>query len=361
MSDGSTIRMIEEFRSRAKAPMFLSSLFRLTERNIHTSEKVEIDSLRDEEEIAVPLPSVTTGPRYNEATKFSNKAFEPPIFDEAGGINAFALLRRGLGQNPFEDRSFARKAGEEAIRVVDACGNKVRRANELMSAQVLQTGIISLVDKNGAVVWTCDFGMKSSHKITVATAWAVDGTTGNPVIDISNAANIVRRDSRTNADQLLFGKSAIQRFVANAQVQKLLDKQVLNLGQLNMSKPDEDATYYGKIWLANYQYDLWAYNHEYKHPQTGTMTPYIGDDNVIVNSSKARKDMTFGMLPMFLPADTRALSFLPERIVLLDRGIALTTNAWVTADGKHLFVSAGGRPLPIPTDPDGYACIDVTP
>jgi hypothetical protein len=43
-----------------------------------------------------------------------------------------------------------------------------------------------------------------------------------------------------------------------------------------------------------------------------------------------------------------------------DRGLDLTTNAWFTPDGEHLMVSAGTRPLTIPTAIDTFARLDVT-
>ena len=38
----------------------------------------------------------------------------------------------------------------------------------------------------------------------------------------------------------------------------------------------------------------------------------------------------------------------------------LTTNAWVTPNNKHVMVSAGTRPLTIPTAIDTFACLKMT-
>ena len=53
------------------------------------------------------------------------------------------------------------------------------------------------------------------------------------------------------------------------------------------------------------------------------------------------------------------VTFLPPRISSSDRGLDLTTNAWITPDNKHVKVSAGTRPLTIPTAIDTYARLTV--
>src|SRR5262245_42650491 len=180
MSDSSTRRMISAYVERAPAPRFLSSLFTLRPENIHNTEKVEIDIQRSSEDVAVPIQDVSTGPRLNENDKYTNKAFTPPVFDEAAGITAWEQIKRQPGVEPFEDPNFLANAGRQAMGLMLKMGDKIGRATELMASQVLQDGVITLVDSGGNTVYTIDFLMKSSHKITVGTAWATDGSTGAP-------------------------------------------------------------------------------------------------------------------------------------------------------------------------------------
>ena len=63
---------------------------------------------------------------------------------------------------------------------------------------------------------------------------------------------------------------------------------------------------------------------------------------------------------MFIPPEARVTQFLPPRMSMPDVGMDFTTNAWVTPDGKHLKLSAGTRPLTIPTAIDTYARLNVT-
>jgi len=368
MSDRSNTRLISAYLEESPAPLFLAGMFQTPPQNIHMTEKIEVDVMRDAEDIAVVIEDFTAGQRENEATAYVNKGFTPPIYDEVGTITAYDAIRRLPGQNPFDNPDYASNATQQAFRIFRKLENKIRRAIEVMASQVFQTGVLTLKDSSGNTLYTLDFGMKSSHKIT-PTAWAADGSTGAPLTDIDGAGTVVRQDGKKMPDTVIFGKGAFQRALKNAAFATSLTRIVgqvgsstaigLGLGALQpqISKGVEGANYQGYIFINNYSYDMWTYDGWYKDPQTGTLTPFIPDNKVIVRSSSGRMDLSFGAIPILVPPDQRILPFLPPRISSPEAGIDLTTNAWMTADGKHLKVSAGTRPLTIPTAIDTYACI----
>ncbi|HEY3500674.1 MAG TPA: major capsid protein, partial [Polyangiaceae bacterium] len=210
-----------------------------------------------------------------------------------------------------------------------------------------------------------DFVPKATHMVTCGAGgygatWATDGSTGVPLADLDLLARVVRRDGKKQPKQLVFGSSALQRFLANAAVQKALDKNVINLGQMAPVARGQGATFQGFVWIGHYKFEMWTYDGFYKHPQTGAITPYVDDDNVIMLSEGARLDLSFGSIPMIRRPEAAALPFLPPRISDGGMGIDLTTNSWFTPDGKHLKVSAGTRPLTIPTAIDTFARLNVT-
>lgn len=358
MSDNSTTMMLERFKLEVGTPGFFGSMFTTKPQNVHTTEKVEIDVIREEEDIAVPVQSITSSYRDNERDKFVNKGFTPPIIKEQFGVVVWETIKRQAGANPFDSPDFARAAGEQAFDGTRLLANKIRRTVELMGSQVMQTGVVSVPDSAGNTVFTLDFGMRSGHKIT-ATTWAADGSTGTPLADISSAAQIVRKDGKKRCDQLVFGNGAMQRFLANTKVQLQLDKFKLNLGALTPGMRSEDSTFYGYIWIDNYQYEIWLLDSYYKHPQTGTLTPYLADNRVIVRASKARLDLSWGLIPRLVPSDARAQQFLPSRLTSLDLGMDLQPYSYIPADGESLIINMGARPLCIPVELDSYACLTV--
>ena len=360
MSDSSTKRLIKSYMEEATAPMFLSGFFKSPASNFHTSELVEIDVMRDDEDVAVVVQDLTVGARANESTKYTNKGFTPPIYDEEGTITAFDQMKRQPGVDPFKDPGYAANAMSEAFRIFSKLERKIRRAIEWQSSQVLQTGTLDLTDGAGASLYTLDFKPQTTHVVTTSVAWATDGTTGNPLADLEALATVVRRDGKKRPTKIILGASAYQRLLANDDVKNRLDNRAMDLGTIAPEVRGEGASFQGWLWIGHYRFELWMYDGFFKHPQTGVPTPYVDDEKLIMLSDGGRLDLTFGAIPILRTPTAPAMSFLPGRMSSSDRGLDLTTNAWFTPDGKHLKVSAGTRPLTIPTAIDTFASLKVT-
>ena len=361
MSDQGTKRLLAAYREQSDSePMFLASLFQTPERNFHRSELVEIDIRRNDPHIAVPVKSVGSGARHHETSRYTNKGFEPTVVDLETNISAYNGLKRRPGRDPFEDPSFLRDAMAEAFDSLLELEEMIRRTVELMCAQIFQGGAISLVDDTGAEQYGMNFHPKSTHIVTAGATWAEDGSTGAPLTDLGDMAEVLRRDGKAEPNMLIFGTSAFRRFKANPDVQAELDNRRIHTGELRPQMRGGGATFQGYIWIGDYRFEMWTYNKTYIHPQTGAHTPYVGTENVIMLAREGRRDLTFGELPMFAPPESRAAQFLPRRMAMPEIGLGLTTNAWITPNGKHLMLSAGTRPLPIPTAIDTMGVLDVT-
>lgn len=359
MSDTSTIALIDMYLEEATAPLFLSGFFQSPAVNYHTTEEVEFDVVRDSEDVAVVITDLTAGPRHNESSVYTSKRLKPPIYEESGSISAFDMMKRQPGQNPFSSPDYGANATRQAFQIFRKLEAKIRRAIEWQAAQVLQTGQLTLVDNSGAALYTLDFQPKTTHMVTAGTPWATNGSTGAPLTDLATLANVIRRDGKTEPKRMIFGDSAFQRFIANADVQKTLDLLRLGLGSVAPETRGQGATFQGYFWIGgHYRLEAWTYSGTFKHPATGVVTPYVDPTNVIMLSD-GRLDATFGAIPSVVPPDQRALPFLPPRISSASGGLDISTNAWLDPTGKHVNVSAGTRPLTIPTAIDTYARLKV--
>jgi hypothetical protein len=345
------------YLEESEAPLFLSGFFRSPPENFHTTEEVEFDVQRDSEQVAIVIKDLSLPPNHNESTLYTNKRLKPPIYDEEGAVTAFDMIQRQPGQSVNMSPNFLANATRQAFAIFRKLENKIRRSIELQAAQVLQTGQLTLIDKGGVSVYTLDFGPKGTHFVT-PTAWATDGSTGDPLADIESLGTVVRRDGKRVPNRLLFGLGAYRRFLENAKVKaRLLQVR----GQLIEAAPavrGQGATFQGWIWAGHYRFEMWTYDGFYSHPQTAALTPFLGDNKVVMIGD-GRLDLTYGAIPMITPPDQRALPFLPPRISSAGGGLDLTTNAWVTPDGKRVMVSAGTRPLTIPTAIDTFGCLTV--
>jgi hypothetical protein len=339
--------------------MFLSGFFQTPPQNFFNAEKVDLDIMRDDEDVAIAVEDISVSPRMNAATQYTNKAFTPPIFKEAGVITAWDTIKRQPGQDPFVDPDFNANATLQAFKIFRRLENKLRRAVELMCSQVLTTGTVTCVDATGAQLYVLNYVPKSTHISTVSNAW--NGGSADPLSDLTAFTSTIRTDGRAMPTKAIFGATAWQDFLGNAKVQSQINRFGLQLGQLNpVPAPDTrgiGATFQGYLWVGNYKIEAWTYDGWYRDPQTGNHLPYVPATKVIVLCDGARLDLAYGAIPILRRPEAGPLSFLPPRINSAANGFDMTTNAYFTEDGSHLMVSAGTRPLPIPTAIDTFGCL----
>ena len=356
MSDNLTLKMLEAYYQDASPTMFLSSMFRTPALNFYNSKEVEIDVVRSGEEIAIALQSIEVSGNENVADEFTNKRFAPPVLKEVFNVNAFETMDREAGMDPFADINFKAHAFRKIVRGTRLVEAKIQRTVELQCAQALQTGIIDLKNSAGVTVYTIDYKAKASHFPTVATPW--DDANADIWGDLQALADQIRKDGKVQADRLIFGSSAWAAFIQNAKVQAIGDNRRLDLMAVAPKNGPEDATWQGYIWVGGRQFEMWSYDCFYDDPQSGNSTEYVDPKKVIMTSTKARFDLTYGAIPRIVAPDSRLRGLVPERIFRTDR-IGLSTNAWLSENGENIKVQVGTRPLAIPTAIDRYGCLTI--
>jgi hypothetical protein len=352
------------FYEQQRAPVqFFSGFFTTRPENFHTAEEVEIDIERSEEDISVAVHDISTGHRMNSTDIYTNKGFKPPVHKEAFPINSHDLLKRVAGENPFEDMGFRVRLTRKFLSGMRKVEAMIRRAMEYQASQVLQTGVVTLTDENGAQVYQIDYKPKATHFPTAGTAWGQAGA--DPIGDIDALANVIRGDGLVDPGLLIMGDDAFNAFILDDGVKAYLDNRRIDLGQIGRTEVrGNGGTYKGSIDIGNYKYEIWTYAGRYKDPQTGVSTKYMDPSKVIVMDAGARLDATFGGIPnigKLLGANPSpvVLPVLPGRLSSTDSQMDLNTNVWLTPDGAQLFGGVGARPLMIPTAIDTFGCLET--
>ena len=361
MSGNNTVRMISAYNQMAAPTLFLAGFFQSPAINFHTSEEVEIDIVRSDEDIAIVVQDLSTGHRMNSTDLFTNKKFKPPIFKEAVPINSFDLIKREPGKNPFEAPNFRANVVARMFQGMTKIESKIRRSLELQASQILQTGVVTLSDETGTALYTLDYSPKTSHFPTAAISWDAAGAT--IVADISALCEVNRDDGLSDSDQVLMGIDAFEAAMANTDFLNRFDQRRVDLGTISPMQPrGQGGMFRGTIDIGNYKLDVWTYGGRYKDPQTGNKISFLNPNKVIVRDSMARMDATFGAIPnigelLGINAASRLIPELPSRISNVGNGMDLSTTAWISPDGEQLFGAAGSRPLLIPTAIDTYSCL----
>ena len=359
MATENTVKMLEAYRQQTTAPRFLSGFFSSPARNFHNTEDVEIDILREDEEVAVTVADITAGARMNEATVSTNKRFTPPVYKEAGAINAYRLMLRSAGATPYEDPNYQANAMLASMDIGRRCEEKVRRAVEWQASQVLQTGTIALTDDGGATTFAMDFSPKAAH-FPNGGHGMVDRCDGDadrrPRVALRHHHHQRPRDPD---GRHLWAARRTMEFMATTQVQTIADNRRYNLVFIDApTMRGQGAVYHGTLAGGQYRLNIWTYMGRYKDPNGGAITKYVDDGKVIVLGS-GRLDLTWGNIPSIGPSDPRALPFLPGRVASSANGIDLHYRSWLEKDGTGVTVQVAARPLCIPTAIDTYGCLTV--
>lgn len=363
MSASNTKRMLAAYIQMAPPTLFLSGLFQSPPSNFHSSEEVEIDIVRSDEDISIVVQDLSTGYRMNSEDLYTNKGFKPPIHKESLPINSFDLIKRMPGQDPFQSPDFRANVILRMFNGMQKIEAKIRRSIEVQASQVLQTGTVTLSDSNGVALYTLDYKPKVTHFPTVGTSWAT-ATGAEKIADISALAEVIRDDGLMDPDQLLMGVDAFESFISDTDIQARFDARRIDLGTIApMEMRGNGGTFRGIVEIGNYRYDVWTYGGRYKDPQTGAKITFLDPGKIVVRASSGRMDATFGAIPnigaLVGGGSSNLQPELPGRVSNAAGGMDLFTNAWVSGDGEQLFGGVGARPLMIPTAIDTFGCLDT--
>lgn len=362
MSTTVTKKMISAYNQSAEPMLFLSGMFQSPAENFHSSEEVEIDIIRSDEDVAIAVQDLSAGYRMNSEDLYTNKAFKPVIYKEAVPINSFDLIKRMPGQDPFQSPDFRANVITRMFSGMRKVERKIRRSVEIQASQVLQTGVVTLTDSAGNAVYSIDYKPKAAHFPTAGTSWA-SATGAQKLADISALAEIIRNNGLASPDQLIMGVDAFENFISDSTIRSRFDIRRMDLGTIApMEIRGNGGSYRGIVEIGNYRYDVWTYGGRYKDPQTGNKVQYVDTGKIIVRASSGRLDATFGAIPnigSLLGGGARLVPELPNRLTNADGGMDLFTNVWLSNDGEQLFGGVGARPLMIPTAIDTFGCLDT--
>lgn len=361
MSNAITTKLIGVYEQMSAPLMFLSGMFQSPAANFHESENVEIDVVRSGEDVSVVIKDLSVGYNKNSTDVYTNKAFIPPVHKEAIVLNSADMLKRSAGENPFASADMRGRVISRLFSGMVKIEAKIRRAMELQASQILQTGILTLVDSSNTAVYTLDFKPKATHFPNAAAIWS--NPASDKLADLRALGSVIRADGLTNPDQIIMGEGSFEEFIKDAAVQKRFEIRRMDLGTIAPMKMVNGGEYRGTVEIGSYKYDVWTYGGRFTHPATGVSTPYIENDKVIMRASTGRLDATFGAVPnigrLLGVQSVVNIPELPTRISLPGRSIDLNTNVWMTPDGETLFGGIASRPLLIPTAIDTFGCLDT--
>lgn len=348
--------MIAAYREMREPGGFLASFFKIRPGNISDTETVSIDIERSGEEIS-PVVNTCEGPTWNTDDQFTTKEFTPPTLNEGMPFDCRSLLARMAGTTEYAaaDLSFQAQLVMKIMNGMAKLDAKIMRNIDWQASQILQTGLLALVDEDGVANYNIDFKPKSTHFFAAGIAWNVGGS--DPLADIEALADLIRNDGKRNANICIMGDVTFNAFSRNAIVQAHFDNRRMDFGAVRPDSRGEDAKFQGFVHIGAYNFEIWTYTGRGVIPGGSTNTNFVSPDSCIVLADSGRLDTVFAGVPTPTTTDPRFADVLPGRISV-PSATDVSPNIYSTPNGKQTILELESRPLCIPTAIDSFGRID---
>jgi len=354
--------MLEVFRNRPDVGRmgFLSSFFTVKPSYFTNGELIDIDVINRSVKIAPVVKPVGSGAVKITPDLFTGKQVRPPLYSLSRPVSLYDLMLRKPGETVFDTKyaSWVAEMQNELLPSFELEQDMIRLSIEMQAAKMLQTGKVDLTDEKGNVAYTLDYGMAPSHKITVSTAWDQAGAT--VIEDLKSAMDVIRKDGHCDVSTAIFGAKAWEAFIADPDVLKRFQKDVLNIAALNPELVDKGGEYMGYIMIGAYKVNLFTYSATYEAFENTTQYPFVDDDKVILLPNKERLDLRlmYARHPV-ISGGTIFDDIVPEELIVENR-IRYTQRVIADVPKNTFEAETSSRPLCLPVSIDRIAVLSGT-
>ncbi len=243
------------------------------------TEVVDLEVQRDNDLIAVDVKRFTNGNK-NKFSISSEKKFKPPYYREEYDfqrdevyMNTIAL---GVG---LENAQVNQVIAQNAVRNLRKMRSKIERALRKQFAEVMQTGIVELL--NGTSI---DYKRQAASMVDLGAGNYWNQASTNPFANISTGGRFLREEgsSASNILNLVMRTDGLNALMANARFKDEADVRRINRVDVGMPQMN-DATgfvYHGQFSAGDFICNIWTYNEKYTDSEGATQ--YYLDSNKAV-------------------------------------------------------------------------------
>lgn len=349
--------MNRAFEQMAPPTFFLTNFFRTTDIMVVAATELVLDVRRKNEPIAVDIARHAGG-RGNKASIFDTHIYKPPLYNENSYITGEDLEKRMPGQTEWHDPAVGTQVQALVLDRQLIEHDKIVRSVEYLSSQAMFTGVIILINTQ-----SLDFKQKATHRFDPAVAWS--NVLGKPLDDFAKGGELNRKDGKSNPDIAIFGSTAWQLFLANAQIKENVNFRRAKLIDINPPVMNVDgATFHGMITVGSYEVQAWTYPQFYDVPlgfglpNEGTTVPYVPVDMAWIGNSKARFDLMFAGVPVMVGQNIPALIETGIGKIPANMAGKFVPYGYTDMEKQAIKIGVMSAPLPVPVDIDSFCVIE---
>lgn len=351
--------MLEVFRNEPDIGRmgFLSSFFKTKPEYFTQGEKIDVDVVKRSIKVAPVITPANTGAVSVSQTDFTGKQVTPPLYAMSYPVEVGQLMKRKPGETVFDVNyaSWTAEMQKALLPSFSLMHGMIRVSIELQAAQMLQTGKVTLTDKDGNSAYELDYGLSNSHKIVPSVKWDQSGS--DPVGDIKQGMKAVRNDGYADVTTAIFGARAWEAFIAHESVLKLFQKDVLNIAALDPALRNKGAEYMGYIMAGAYKLNLMCYNATYEPFEHSLRHPFIDEDKVLLLPDTDSLDyrLVYANVPI-IPTGSIFDDIVPNEVII-DGRIRYAQRVWHDQQTDVFRAEVKSRPLCLPVSIDREAVL----
>ena len=272
---------------------FLRSFFKTETSN---TKELSIEVQRGFQRIAVDVLR-GTGANRNTFSKSSEKIFVPPFYFEDFNLSELDIYDRIFTENGTIDAMVFSEWMKNVIGKLTEIIYKIERAYELQCSQVLETGIVQLV--NGTNI---DYTRKAGSLVAYNAAHDFAINTVDPIKVLDAGAKFIRQSGKYSGTvfNVIMGELAFNAMVNNTLFKAKTDNRTLSLDVVSKElKESEGAIPQYELRGSFARFHVWTYPQVYD-TKTASNNPYISDKKVIMIPDNPNFVLGFGAVPKLM-------------------------------------------------------------
>lgn len=308
--------------------LILDVVFNQKNQNYADTLDIDIESAGEFKKLA-PFVAPMQGGKVIKKLGYTTKSVKFPRIRVKKQLSAHDLLKaRELGTSIYvgeesnvEDRKMQKVAREQGhLKTI------ISRRVEWMAAQALKGKIEYTSDD---LAFEIDFAMPAEHKPTLAGDDVWGGVSSDIITNIRSWKTKILQATNQTADVALIGSTALDKVLADADVQKLLDNRNLMAGQIDLHQ----GSYVGRLCGV----DIYECCEQYID-EDGVAQDMIDPEAFVLIASGAKFTQEFGLIED-LEADAQV-------------GMEFFSKMWNEKDPSFAWLLAESNPLPVVYQPE---------
>lgn len=266
---------------------------------------------------------------------------EPPMVAPKRPLTADDLNKKGFGENVFSAKTPAQRQADLLAQDLMELDEMITNREEFIAAKCMFENGYTLkqwADEYGTDGKSQDYVMKFYSEganpaiYTPGALW--DATGSDKMADLLMMVQMLTRAGNKATDVLL-GAEAADAIMADTVIQKLLDLNNYDAGQIAPKLMADGAALLGILNVRGHRLNLITYDGQYEDETTGEMTPYIPAKSICVTAPGAGRAL-YGCVTQTEQADGEFHSYMGRRV----------PRYWSDKQGREIRVAS--KPLLIP-------------